>query len=243
MALLDSIAPTQNDQVYFLGDLIDRGPDSARVLEFVQESGYTTLLGNHEQLLLEAFPEGQASGPALQAWLYSGGQSTLTSYENPSDLLDQLEWLRTLPTYLDLGNIWLVHAGIHPDIPLKEQTTQEFCWIRDLFHSIPQPYFANKLVLTGHTITFTFPGVPPGTVVKGKGWLDIDTGAYHPKSGWLTALEINTEATLTDAILSEQIIHQTNVFSKDVRSLPVSEAMITIEPYQVRLRRRQLMHL
>ena len=243
MQLLDAIAPTKDDQVYFLGDLIDRGPCSAQVLQFVRESGYTSLLGNHEQLLLEAFPNGQASAPALQAWLYSGGQSTLTSYENPSVLLDELEWLRTLPKYLDLGNIWLVHAGVHPGMPLAEQTTQEFCWIRDPFHCSAEPYFTDKLILTGHTITFTFPGVTAGAIVKGSGWLDLDTGAYHPRSGWLTALEIKTNETLTDPLLAEQRVYQVNVFKQEQRSLPLDELMVSIHPNQVPLRRRQLMQL
>lgn len=243
MGLLDVVSPAEADQVYFLGDLIDRGPSSAQVLQFVRQSGYQSLLGNHEQLLLEAFPDGQASAPALQAWLYSGGQSTLTSYDQPSALLDQLEWIRTLPPYLDLGNIWLVHAGVHPDMTLEEQTTQEFCWIRDAFHSSAQPYFADKLILTGHTITFTFPGVSAGALVKGNGWLDLDTGAYHPKSGWLTALSVDTEETLTDSRLAEQTVYQINVFSHEVRSLPLGELMVTVDPDRVRLRRRQLMQL
>lgn len=243
MMLLDEISPTAEDQVYFLGDLIDRGPNSAKVIEFVKNSGYQSLLGNHEQLLLEAFPDGQASAPALQAWLYSGGQSTLTSYENPSALLDQLAWLRTLPHYLDLGNIWLVHAGVHPEMALEDQSIQEFCWIRDTFHSSSQPYFNDKLILTGHTITFTFPGVPAGALVKGNGWLDLDTGAYHPKSGWLTALSIDTEDVLSDQILSQQTVHQVNVFNPEVRSLPLGELMVTVDPDNVRLRRRQLMQL
>lgn len=243
MDLLDAVSPAEVDQVYFLGDLIDRGPSSAQVLQFVRQSGYQSLLGNHEQLLLEAFPDGQASAPALQAWLYSGGQSTLTSYDHPSDLLDQLEWIRTFPPYLDLGNIWLVHAGVHPDMTLEEQTTQEFCWIRDAFHSSAQPYFADKLILTGHTITFTFPGVSAGALVKGNGWLDLDTGAYHPKSGWLTALSVDTEETLTDSRLAEQTVYQINVFSHEVRSLPLGELMVTVDPARVRLRRRQLMQL
>ncbi|MEB3229620.1 MAG: metallophosphoesterase family protein [Leptolyngbyaceae bacterium] len=243
MRLLDAIAPTEADQVYFLGDLIDRGPGSAQVLEFVRSSGYTSLLGNHEQLLLESFPNGQRNDSAFHAWLYSGGQSTLASYEDLSVLPEQLGWLKTLPTHLDLGNIWLVHAGVHPELPIDEQTMQEFCWIRDPFHSCTQPYFADKLILTGHTITFTFPKVPPGSVVKGAGWLDIDTGAYHPKSGWLSALEINTHAELTDDILAEQTMYQVNVFKSEVRSRPLGELVVPVGPNHVRQRRRQLNQL
>lgn len=241
MQLLDVVAPTEADRVYFLGDLIDRGPKSDKVLEFVKSSGYTCLLGNHEQMLLDAFPKGKRCEAAFHAWVHSGGQSTLASYNKLTIPEAQLEWLHTLPTHLDLGNIWLVHAGVHPAVPLEEQSEHEFCWIRDPFHSSTRPYFVDKIIVTGHTITFTFPNVPAGSIVKGAGWLDIDTGAYHPKSGWLTALEISTHDRLTDQTLAEQTVHQINVFSKKVRSHSLGELMIPVGPGQVRQRRRQML--
>jgi len=231
MHLMEAIAPNSDDEIFFLGDLIDRGMKSAQVLDFVQQHGYVSLLGNHEQMLLEAFPQGKVSTPALQAWLYSGGQSTVSSYEKPEKLLEKLDWIQTFPTYVDLGKIWLVHAGLHPNLPLKEQTTQEFCWIRDVFHSMTTPYFDDKLIITGHTITFTLPDVMPGKLAKGQGWLDIDTGAYHPKSGWLTGLD-----------MTHDLVHQVNVYSHDSRTLQLSEAITEIKPSQVRIR-RQFSHL
>ncbi len=226
MALLEAIAPNPNDQVYFLGDLIDRGPQSAQVVEFVKQSSYISLLGNHEQLLLSAFPNGKAYPPALQAWLYSGGQETAASYGKLEIPRDHLEWIETLPLYLDLGDVWLVHAGVDPGLPIKAQTANDFCWIRSKFHSMIQPYFSDKVIITGHTITFTLPGVEPGQIAQGVGWLDIDTGAYHPKSGWLTALDI-----------SKKIVYQTNVYQKVLRTLPLSEATAPVNPNQVKERR------
>jgi serine/threonine protein phosphatase 1 len=231
MLLLEAIAPGQSDQVYFLGDLIDRGPDSAQVVSFVKDSGYHCLLGNHEQLMLDAFPNGRPFTPALQAWLYSGGRSTVSSYGDAGILLDHLNWLKTLPSYLDLGDIWLVHAGVHPLLPLDAQTPQEFCWIRDEFHSTDKPYFANKLIITGHTITFTLPRVAPGELAQGCGWLDIDTGAYHPKSGWLTGLDITNRQ-----------VYQVNVFTQALRVMQLDEAIVKIEPTQV-LAHRQAIRL
>lgn len=231
MQLLESIAPDGNDQVYFLGDLIDRGPKSSQVLDFVQQSGYVSLLGNHEQMLLDAFPKGKVATPALQAWLYSGGQSTVASYDNPENLLEKLEWIRTFPVHLDLGDVWLVHAGLHPNLALEQQTTHEFCWIRDAFHSSTKPYFSDKLIITGHTITFTLPNVAPGSLARGRGWLDIDTGVYHPKSGWLTALDLTYEC-----------VYQVNVFKHDSRRMPLMEASVEVDPLKIRSR-QQLMHL
>jgi serine/threonine protein phosphatase 1 len=222
MTLLEAIAPTTQDQIYFLGDLIDRGPDSARVVDFVYQSTYHCLLGNHEQLMLDAFPGGRAFTPALQAWLYSGGRSTVSSYTDAEMLLNHLEWFKTLPTFLDLDDLWLVHAGIHPLLPLDRQTTQEFCWIRDEFHSMTKPYFPNKLIITGHTITFTLPKVAPGEIAQGCGWLDIDTGAYHPKSGWLTGLDI-----------TQRKIYQVNVHKRCTRILPLDEAIAQVNPADI----------
>jgi serine/threonine protein phosphatase 1 len=206
------------DRVYFLGDLIDRGPDSAQVVQFVRESGHTCLLGNHEHLMLMAFPNGQLDCLALQSWIHCGGQSTLDNYKNFEDLKADARWLATLPTHLDLGDIWLVHAGVDPDLPLDQQTEEEFCWVRQEFHRATTRYFPDKLIITGHTITFTLPGVSPGQIAQGPGWLNIETGAYHPSSGWLTALDYDRKQ-----------VYQVNVFSQKSRIRPLTEVVTLIK--------------
>jgi serine/threonine protein phosphatase 1 len=227
MTLLSAIAPTSDDQLYFLGDLIDRGPQSAQVVNFVKNNNYPCLLGNHEQMLLNILSNGGVATPAMQAWLYGGGQATVASYQEATIPQDHLDWFKALPTYLDLGNVWLTHAGVDPSLPLTEQTSEQFCWIRDEFHSIEQPYFRDKLIIIGHTITFTLPGVNPGYLAQGRGWLDIDTGAYHPRSGWLTGLDIRNN-----------LVYQANVFKKRVRTLSLEEAVINVDPAEIRSDRR-----
>ncbi|PMB50524.1 serine/threonine protein phosphatase [Fischerella thermalis CCMEE 5201] len=226
MRLLDAIAPTSDDQVYFLGDLIDRGPQSAQVVNFVKDSPYQCLLGNHEQMLLNILTK-RIPTPTVQAWLYSGGQATVASYEEATIPHDHLEWFDNLPTYIDLGDIWLVHAGVNPFIPLTEQTANQLCWVRDEFHSIEEPYFSDKLMIIGHTITFTLPGVPPGQLAQGQGWLDIDTGAYHPRSGWLTGLDI-----------TNNLVYQANVLKNCIRISPLEEIVTTVNPKQFHVNRR-----
>jgi serine/threonine protein phosphatase 1 len=206
------------DNVYFLGDLIDRGPESAKVVEFVRDGQYPCLLGNHEQMMRFAFNASSIDSFAMEAWLSAGGRSTLDSYEDLSQLDTDLQWMAALPAYIDLGDIWLVHAGVHPRLPLKSQTAQEFCWIRKEFHQMKEPFFEDKLIVTGHTITFTFPGVEPGQIAQGAGWLDIDTGAYHPKSGWMTALDTTLEQ-----------VFQVNVYSGETRVRPLAEAVTPIQ--------------
>lgn len=229
MTLLEAIAPTGDDAIYFLGDLIDRGPKSAQVVSFVKDNHYTCLLGNHEQMLIDVLGDGQIYGPALQSWLYSGGHSTVNSYGDSGIHQEHIAWMQSLPTHLDLGDIWLVHAGVHPRIPLNEQTSEQFCWIRHEFHSINKPYFPDKLIITGHTITFTLPGVVPGKLAQGNGWLDIDTGAYHSKSGWLTALD-----------MTNRLVYQVNVNRRKVRTIPLQDAVTRVEPSQIGPRRSAL---
>ncbi len=223
VALLDQVAPGGDDEVHFLGDLIDRGPRSADVIDLVRFHHFHCLLGNHEQMLLQSFPKAGHSN-SLQSWLHSGGNNTIASYRDWDQLLEHLEWIRELPLYKDLGDTWLVHAGLNPHVPLSMQTANELCWIREEFHSIREPYFLNKLVITGHTITFTLPGVAPGELAQGQGWLDIDTGAYHPRSGWLTAVDIDNWK-----------VYQVNVFDlKQQRVLPFDEVVTKVNPNKVK---------
>jgi serine/threonine protein phosphatase 1 len=81
-----------------------------------------------------------------------------------------------------------------------------------------EPYFKDKLIITGHTITFTLPGIKPGQIAAGVGWLDIDTGAYHPNSGWLTGLD-----------LTQNKVYQVNAKELTVRTLPLKRAVAQVE--------------
>lgn len=227
MRLIAMIAPTREDRLHFVGDLIDRGPKSAQVVEFVRQGNHSCVLGNHEHLLISAFPDEDSNIGAFQGWLHSGGQPTLTSYPDTESLLEHVEWLKTLPLYLDLGDILLVHAGLNPRKPLEQQTHMDFCWIRDAFHSHPQPVFEHKRIIIGHTITFTLPGVMPGQIAQGPGWLDIDTGAYHPRSGWLTAVDID-----------HSLVYQINTLTKVRRMTTLESAVATVEPTDVKPRQK-----
>ena len=230
MQLVAMISPTKSDTIHFVGDLIDRGPKSFQVIEYVRKHNYPCVLGNHEHLLLNAFPDDNPNLGAFQGWLHSGGQPTLTSYPDTETLLDHVEWLKQLPLYIDLGNVFLVHAGLDPSKQLSQQTQMDFCWIRDVFHRSLSPFFQDKVVITGHTITFTLPGVQPGEIARGVGWLDIDTGAYHPKSGWLTAVDIDNE-----------LVYQVNTITQARRMTTLEDITVEIKPAAVRPRGKRQM--
>ncbi|MFZ9736747.1 MAG: metallophosphoesterase family protein [Prochlorotrichaceae cyanobacterium] len=212
--LLSLMSPTSSDEVYFVGDLIDRGADSRKVVKLVREEGYTTLVGNHEQMMIESFQaDGEVSVYDLHAWMANGGDSTFESYQQDLEALWQdVNWFRKQPYSLDLDDIWLVHAGVNPAVALADQVKDDLCWIRDDFHRIEHPYFEDKLIVIGHTITFTFPQVNPGELVRGVGWLGIDTGAYHPRSGWLTAIDLN-----------QWEVYQCNVHTQESRIRPCAD--------------------
>ena len=224
--LVAMIAPTEQDQLHFVGDLIDRGPKSAQVVEFVRKGNYPCVLGNHEHLLLNAFPDSDPHLGAFQGWLNSGGQPTLTSYPSTEALLEHVEWLKTLPLYIDLGDIFLVHAGLDPKKTLEQQSQMDFCWIRSAFHGYSQRVFKDKRIITGHTITFTLPGVQPGQIARGPGWLDIDTGGYHPKSGWLSAVDIDNE-----------LVYQVNTINHGKRMTTLDRVVVDVEPASMKSRK------
>ena len=228
MKLVDFIDYSTDDKLFFLGDLIDRGDRSAEVVRWVMENGHTCLRGNHEQMCLDAH-QGKEGSLVWKGWQMNGGTNTLESYGDGGVTREHIDWMQQLPLFMDLGDAWLVHAGLNPNVPLELQGAPEFCWIREEFHSASEPFFADKIIITGHTITFVFPNVPPGNLVLGKGWLDIDTGGYHPRSGWLSALDLDSAT-----------VYQCNTFTHELRVNPLSEITTVIEPVPTRSQRLEI---
>lgn len=180
--------------IVLLGDLVDRGDDSAGVLDYVLSrppAGFQriSLAGNHEVMFQRFLDDPSPNSD----WLGFGGMETLASYgisisglehQKPRAiraLLDShipeehVSLLRRLPLSLQLPGTLLVHAGIQPGIPLESQTENDLLWIREPFLSHDFP--PSERIIHGHT-----PGPEP--VVAG-GRICIDTGAYA--TGMLTA--------------------------------------------------------
>jgi serine/threonine protein phosphatase 1 len=141
-----------------VGDYIDRGPDSYRVVQLIRHrlaGGYpvfksiVNLKGNHEDMMARAVLGGEPR--AKQDWVSpdNGGDTTVESYPNKKILLDDAKWLATLPTSYEDKLRYYVHAGIRPGIPLKEQNDADKLWIRDLFRQDKAPH--EKYVVHGHT--------------------------------------------------------------------------------------------
>jgi serine/threonine protein phosphatase 1 len=166
----------------FLGDYIDRGPDSAGVVDTVMrlQSRLTqrviALKGNHEAVAIEVV-DGEADE---DFWLREGGTATLRSYraQHATDLpREHVAWMRSLPLHYDDGQRFFVHAGIDPDKPLNAQSDHDLIWIREPFLSDPRDH--GRLIVHGHTPQ------PTGTPDWRGNRLNLDTAAVF--GGPLTA--------------------------------------------------------
>ncbi|MGV3504646.1 MAG: metallophosphoesterase family protein [Adhaeribacter sp.] len=185
-----------SDELYLLGDYIDRGPDSKGVIDYILElrargCQVFTLMGNHEAMLLETWED----AAFLPQWLRNGGDATLTSFglqdirrlpEAYLLFLDQLEYYLELPDYL------LVHAGFDFSAGTPLANLEAMLWIRQF--TVDTAFLGDRRIVHGHTPT-------PHTRI-GQNLADpkarvfnIDGGCVyknHPEFGFLTALDLDT---------------------------------------------------
>jgi serine/threonine protein phosphatase 1 len=184
------------DQLFLLGDYIDRGPDTKGVLDYImalQDSGYkvSTLMGNHEDMMLQAM-EGSAY---LKHWFRNGGQEAVASF-GVKDLkaVPDRYWhfLQQLDFYIELDDYLLVHAGFDFDSPHPFTNHEAMLWIRD-FH-VDEKFTRNKTIVHGHTPTqksdIEEMAYDPGNKV-----INIDAGCVYkrvPGLGNLVALDLDT---------------------------------------------------
>ncbi len=192
-ALLDAVAPGSQDTLVLLGDLIDRGPDSRGVLDrLLAVSGrcrLVPLLGNHEEMLLDALRD----SAAIKRWLMLGGVATLRSYGwsrgGPRRPLAEVfpdrhrKFLASCRPYYETGTHLFVHAGYLPELPLDKQPGEVLRW-RVTDACTAAPHGSGKVAVVGHT--------PQGSgEVLDLGFLVcIDTNCA--RGGWLTALDVGT---------------------------------------------------
>ncbi len=145
----------KQDRLVLLGDYVDRGPDSNRTVSMVMhlvESGAVALYGNHEDMMRQALKDRKnmhLSQEEIEQWYANGGEVTLASYRNQSDLLDEhVAFFQSLPRWHEEWGFLFVHAGIRPGISLEQQSPQELIWLREPYI---QGYRGPQDVVTGHT--------------------------------------------------------------------------------------------
>ncbi len=185
--------------VVFLGDYVDRGPNSRGVVERLRslesdQAKLHFLKGNHEATMLN-FLADPGIGPQ---WCQHGGKETLASYgvEAPISAADEDAWaaaseeleqnlpdphrafIHGLDLYVEIGDYLFVHAGLRPGRALDAQTEEDMLWIRDDFLGDRRRF--DKIVVHGHT--------PQRAPVWDKRRIGLDTGAYV--TGVLTSARI-----------------------------------------------------
>lgn len=190
--------PKRKTSIVFLGDLIDRGPSSAGVIEHLRNyrPGFAKplfLMGNHEEVLLRV-----AAGEAdlIPSWLRFGGIETLASYgldaakltgvpdteavARVKEVIPQshLRFLSGLADTVSFGDYLFVHAGIRPGVEISEQSKTDLRWIREPF--LEDRSERGFVVVHGHTISQRIEITPNR--------IGIDTGAFY--TGKLTALAV-----------------------------------------------------
>jgi serine/threonine protein phosphatase 1 len=195
------IAPTDKG-VCFVGDLIDRGPDTKGVIDLVRKGGYHVVRGNHEQMLVDTLFADDTS--AAYCWIQQGGRATLSSYgmsveklmmgiqhdSIPRDFVKDAAWMRNLPYYLVFDDLTdkeerilvVSHSYMLPYWDLKdtERGRDHLLWERH-WKEGPLDSMAGYFNVFGHTIQKEHPFLKENVAC-------IDTGAYEI-GGRLTGLD------------------------------------------------------
>ncbi len=188
-SIMDTIdIDAQNDALVFIGDYIDRGPDSKGVVDFVLElreniEHVICLLGNHELMFLDYLHD---KNVYKEMFLINGGDHTISSYGvvETTDKIrvnvpeNHMEFFTSLLPYYETEDYIFVHAGLRPAIPLEKQDIEDLIWIRHEF--INSSYDFGKTVVFGHT------PLPQPLIDSNK--IGIDTGAVY--GGKLTCVEL-----------------------------------------------------
>lgn len=189
----DSLPPAASTYLIFLGDYVDRGPDSCRVVAILRKlselhRNVICLAGNHDDMMVRVMRNNHI---ALRAWLRMGGDATLESYGvavagmGEAALMEEahrcvpkehVEWLAGLPISVRLGGYFFCHAGIRPGVSLRRQGRDDMLWIREDFLEDDRRH--ECVVVHGHSME--------NEVQIRANRIGVDTGAY--RTGILSAI-------------------------------------------------------
>lgn len=185
-SLLEILQPAADDRVVFLGDYVDRGPDSQGVLELIlaiqEQCQVVPLLGNHETMLLDCLDKG---APHTFWVSQCGGGETLASYGGELRGIPprHVTFLRSCRRFYETPSHLFVHANYVHSHPLENQSDEILLW-QHLSWSVPRPHHSGKTAIVGHTPQRS------GRILNLGHLQCIDTACFA--GGWLTALHVET---------------------------------------------------
>ncbi|MBI9032905.1 MAG: serine/threonine protein phosphatase [Bacteroidales bacterium] len=211
--LIGQIQPKREDHLIFLGDYIDRGPDSKGVIDYLmglqtQGQKMTLLKGNHEEFVLQAYEIElglkkswlkREKNPHKEEWFKHGGKDTMRSF-GLKDLrlfpVEYLEWMKKLEYFISLEDYMIVHAGLNFEIDNPTDDKHTMLWVKEF--PIKRHKIGNRKVIHGHTpVSHEF---IYDTVNSDKfDFIDLDNGVYMQNRngfGQLMALELNSNTLL-----------------------------------------------
>lgn len=171
MLLKKSEYDPAKDQLYLLGDYIDSDPSTISTLQIVKqlvEAGAKAIKGNQETALLRKIKK---------QFTNIGMPIKLEAYTKHVLDKEMMEWLESLPLYIEEEQYLFVHAGLKPGVPLSEQSEKDLTEIREEFLNAPYEE-KDQTIVFGHTPTFKL-GVNNGEIWSENNKINIDTGAKH----------------------------------------------------------------
>jgi len=198
-ALLDKIGLSTADELYLLGDYVDRGPDTRGVFDqifILRKLGYKVhcLVGNHEEMMLNA---NDGDKEDFDFWFRNGGKETLASFEsNRIELVPDQYWefIQSLSTHFLVDNYIMVHAGLNFKAinPLADSVNMR--WARRWYDSIDYSWLGERIILHGHTKTAQSTIEQMVENLDQNRYLDIDNGCYSQAigQGQLCAFNLDT---------------------------------------------------
>jgi len=205
----------KDDELFFVGDFIDRGPDSKGVLDYIGSlisDGYKiqSVMGNHEEMLLESLTDERF----LAEWLYNGAESTLNSFGIDTALFvnadsvnpihqDYIDQLSSLPYFIELQDFIIVHAGINFYMKNPYDDKQAMVWSRDMQFDAEKS--SGRSVIHGHT-PVSLNKIEKQVSNPDPGLINIDGGCVYtsyPQLGNLIALDLDSREIICQPNIEE----------------------------------------
>jgi len=199
--LVNRLRLSKDDKLYILGDLIDRGPNSKGVIDYIwklQNDGYQIkcIKGNHDQMMLNALE----SMSRERDWLSNGGWTTVRSFQTKTlkDIpLEYYHFISKMPYFIEVDDFIIVHAGLNFKTEQPLEDSHAMMWIRNWYNEIDYKWLKNRIIVHGHTPISKEKTIEMFNNLPEQQFLNLDTGCVYKGKmkglGVLTCLNLTTK--------------------------------------------------